>query len=209
MNVRFGFLSLAAIMLLSVTAIGQEPKADDAFFRQYWLDAKVFSFRPGAESSTFRSFSGGGVESGTLTLGISDKQRHFDVRIMAKLKAQRFMANVAVKPTKEDTQTKPHEIDYDLSDLAAQSLEIARDDDGRIYRLSLIPSIREKPMPKQFQVTELRLEYWSFPSSPSCARTYPTAKSEASVSMIYRFVGSGWFNTGAFVNAFFKRSNAS
>src|SRR5438876_9699866 len=85
---------------------------------------------------------------------------------MARLKAQRFMANVAVKPTKEDTQTKPHEIDYDLSDLAAQSLEIARDDDGRIYRLSLIPSIREKPMPKQFQVTELRLEYWSFPSSP-------------------------------------------
>jgi hypothetical protein len=166
-NARLGFLSLAAIALVSSTVFGQASKPEDAFSRQFGADAKVYSFRPGEESTTYRSSGGGSVgPNGTLTLGIGSQQRHFDVRIMAKLKAQRFLATVTVKPTKDDTHTKAQEIDYDLSDLTPRSLEIARDDDGRVYRLSLVPSINEKPLPVQFNVTDLLLEYWAFPSSP-------------------------------------------
>jgi hypothetical protein len=164
---RFGFLPLAMIALLGSATHGQEPKLEDATSRQFWADAKVLSLKPGEESATYHSLGGGGVgPDGTLKLGIGDKRRYFDVRIAAKVKSQRFSAKVSVKPSKEDTQTKAQEIDYDLSDLTPRLLEIARDDDGRVYRLSLIPSIREKPLPVQFKVADLQLEYWSFPSSP-------------------------------------------
>jgi len=94
------------------------------------------------------------------------EQRQFEVQMVAKLKAQRFLINVTVTPAEEDKQTKAQTIDYDLTDLHQRSLEIARDDDGRIYRLSLVPSIMERPKPRQFKTEELRLEDWTFPSSP-------------------------------------------
>ena len=50
--------------------------------------------------------------------------------------------------------------------LNPRSLEIARDENGRVYRLSLVPRMIEKPKPRQFQASDLQLEYWSFPSSP-------------------------------------------
>jgi hypothetical protein len=164
---RFGFLSLVIIALLGSSTRAQEQKLEDAYSRQFWADAKVLSLKPGEESATYHSFGGGGVgPDGTLRLGIGDQRRHFEVRVAAKVRSQRFVANVTVKPSKEDTQTKAQEIDYDLSDLTPRTLEIARDDDGRVYRFSLVPSIREKPVPVQFKVADLRLENWSFPSSP-------------------------------------------
>jgi hypothetical protein len=166
-NGRLALLALAATGLLGSAACGQERKSEGTMFQQYWADVKVYSLRPGEESATYRSFGGGGVgANGTTTLGIGDQRRHFDVRIAGKSKAQRFLATVSVKPAKEDTQTKAQEINYDLSDLAPRALEIARDDDGRVYRLSVIPSILEKPKPMQFKAADLNLEYWSFPSSP-------------------------------------------
>lgn len=164
---RFALLSLAATTLLSSTTHGQDTKAEELRFQQFWADMKVYSLRPGEESTTYRSLGGGGVgPGGTTTLGTGNQQRHFNVRVVAKSKDQRFLANVTVKPTADDKRTKAQEIDYDLSDLTPRSLEIARDDDGLVYRLSVIPSILEKPKPVQFNVADLKLEDWSFPSSP-------------------------------------------
>ena len=158
---------LAAVASLTSTLRGDEPRHDETYSLQYWADARVFSLVPGQEFATYRSFSGGGVgPNGTLTMGVGDKQRKFDVSIQAKLKSHRFLATVTIEPGKEDTVTKASEVSYDLSDLSARSLEIARGDDGRVYRLSLLPQIIEKPKPKQFKAGELLLDYWSFPSSP-------------------------------------------
>ena len=152
---------------LSSALFGQEPKVEDPLAYQFWADARVFSLLPGDELATYHSQSGGGVgPSGTLTLGVAKKQRQFNVCMKAKLKAHRFLVNVTVTPDEDDTHTQTQEIDYDLSDLNARSLEIARDDDGRVYWLSLVPRMMERPKPKQFKASDLRLEYWSFPSSP-------------------------------------------
>jgi hypothetical protein len=157
----------AALLTLSVPLFGQEPKSEDAFSRNYFTDVKVFSLVPDHELATYRSYPSGGVgPSGTVMLGVGDKQRQFNVSIIGKLKAHRFLANVTVKPTVEDTHTRAQEIEYDLSDLNPRSLEIARDEDGRVYRLSLVPSIVEHPKPWQFEANDLHFEYWSFPSSP-------------------------------------------
>lgn len=163
----FHLTVFAAVALFGSTLWGQEPKSDDAFTRQYWADAREFSLRPGEELATYHGSPSGGVgPNGTLGLGIIDQQRRFNVSIVAKVKSQRFLAKVTVKPDEEDKQTRAQEVDYDLSDLNPRTLEIARDDDGRVYWFSLVPRIIEKPKPKQFKATDLQLEYWRFPSSP-------------------------------------------
>lgn len=163
----FRLVAFAAMAALSSTLSGQQPKNEDAFSGQYWADARVFSVRPGEELATYHWNPSGGVgPNGTLGLGVSDQQRRFKVSIVAKVKAQRFLAKVTVKPDEEDTHTQPQEIEYDLSDLNPRTLEIARDDDGRVYRFSLVPRIIENPEPKQFKASDLQLEYWRFPSSP-------------------------------------------
>jgi len=164
---RMGLLALAITALVGARAHGQAPKPEDATTHQFWADANVVALKPGEESATYRSFGGGGVgPNGTLRLGIADKRRQFEVRIAATVKSQRFLAKVSVMPSKEDTETKAQEMEYNLADPMPRALEIARDEDGRIYRLGLVPSIRVKPLPVQFNVEELRLDYWSFPSLP-------------------------------------------
>jgi hypothetical protein len=163
----FRLMAFAAVAVCGWNLLAEEPKSDDAFTRQFWADARVYSLRPGEELATYHGRPGGGVgPNGTLGLGFNDRQRQFKVTIVAKAKSQRFLTKVTVTPDEEDTRTQAQEIEYDLSDLNPRTLEIAREDDGLVYRLSLIPRIIENPKPKQFKASDLRLEYWSFPSSP-------------------------------------------
>ena len=163
----FLFATLAATVALSSTLFGQEPKAEEAFSLRYWAEARTFSVVPNQELATYRSYTSGGVSpNGTLGLGVGDKKREFNVSVVSKLKSRRFLTTVTVKPSKEDTDTRAQVIDCDLSDLKPQSLEIARDRDGRVYWLSLIPRLIEEPKSRQFKVSDLRFEHWRFPSSP-------------------------------------------
>jgi hypothetical protein len=159
-------LCLMATAFVFAATLRAEEKPEE-FERQYWADARAFSLHPGQELATYRGYPSGGVgPNGTLGLGVSDKQRQFNVSIEAKLKSGRFLAHVTVKPQDDDKQTQAREVDYDLSDLVNQSLEIARDDDGRVYRVSILPRIEEHPQPRQFTASERRYEYFGFPSSP-------------------------------------------
>src|SRR5438046_3097609 len=108
LNIRriVGLMALAGMATLSAAVVGQE-KVEDSPSRQFWADAKVLSFRPGEELASYRWNPAGGVgPDGTLMLGVGMEQRHFDVRMDAKLKEQRFLIHVTVKPTEGDTQTK-------------------------------------------------------------------------------------------------------
>jgi hypothetical protein len=99
-------------------------------------------------------------------LGVSGEGREFDVSIKAKILNGKYLAKVTVEPDDEDRQTRAQVIEYDLTDLAARSVELARDADGRIYRLSLMPRIVEVSKPRQFKVSNLSLDSFSFPNSP-------------------------------------------
>lgn len=161
------FIMIAVALLTPIgVLIGDEPKLD-AIYRQYYVNAEIFSLKPGEELATHRGYgSGGAGPNGTFGSGVADRGRRFEVEITGKLREKHFSAVVKITPEKEDTRTRPQENDYDLTDLKPKSLELARDDDGRVYRLNLSPHIQESPQPKQFKVRDLNLEAWRFPSSP-------------------------------------------
>jgi len=163
-----GLTALTMIAAIGSIVVGQEPQAADNIAWKFWADVKVLSFRPGETLASYRWTGGGGGvgPGGTLSLGSRDGERRFEVKIVGKLKSQRFIASVSVKPEEDDVRTKAQEIEYDLSDLTPRMLEIARDEDGRIVQLSLVPSIRDVPQPRQFKAADLHFENWSFPSSP-------------------------------------------
>ena len=163
---RFLIIVAATLLTPSSVLIGDEPNPD-LIYRQYYVNAELFSLKPGDEMATYRGYSsGGGGPNATIGIGAVDHGRWFEVEITAKLKPKHFSAVVKITPEKEDTRTRPQEKEYDLTDLQPKSLELARDDDGRVYRLNLLPRIQESPQPKQFKVRDLNLEAWNFPSSP-------------------------------------------
>ena len=134
--------------------------------QQYWVDVMLFSFNPDAGIDTHRSHGGGGGSGrATLGTGVATNNRRFHVSVKIQRKSQRLLAKVIVEPKKGDDLTKAQEIDLDLSDLSARFLDVARDEDGRIYRLNLTPSIREVPQPRTFRVDDLRLDCFSFSTS--------------------------------------------
>jgi hypothetical protein len=143
------------------------PSAENPPIGQYYVDAKLFSYLPDHALDTYHDHGGGGVgPTGSLGLNAIENNRRFSVDVVGRLKSQQFLVTVKVKPKPHDSQTLPLEKELDLSDLKPQSLEIAHDPDGRVYKLNLTPRIMEFPKAKQFQVSDLRLESWSFPASP-------------------------------------------
>jgi hypothetical protein len=161
------FSIVAAAMLTPIPVLAGDEAKTDTLFRQYYVNATAFSVKPSEEITTYRGYgSGGAGPNGTFGSGIADHGRRFEVEITGKLRSHRFLVVIKVAPEKEDTRTRSQEKEYDLTDLQPKSVELARDDDGRVYRLNLSPLISESPPPKQFKVADLNLQAWTFPPSP-------------------------------------------
>jgi hypothetical protein len=160
-------VTVAVLLTFSSTLYGEEPKSVDAYYRHYWVDVIVFSVLPDHELATYRSFGGGGTEANASVgfRGEGDNDRRFDVSVKGKLKADRFLATVKVTPAKEGSLVQAQEIEYDLSDLTPRTLEIVRNEEGRVYRLNLLPRINQSPKPRPFKVSDLHLEGWHFNGS--------------------------------------------
>ncbi len=77
------------------------------------------------------------------------------------------MIKATVKPNERMTSApKTQSKTLDLSEFEPRTLDVARDEDGRVYRVVFTPRIDETPEPRQFHVEHLRLESWAFSSSP-------------------------------------------
>jgi hypothetical protein len=170
-------VTIAAALLTPIGALrAEEPKLEAGYTsavaprpegRQYYVNATPFSLKPGDELATYHGYGSGGTSPGsTFGFGVNDHGRRFEVLVTGKLSSNRFGAVVKIIPEKEDGRTPAQDKEYDLSDLQPKSVELARDDDGRVYRLNLLPHIQEPPQPKQFKVRELNLDAWTFPASP-------------------------------------------
>jgi hypothetical protein len=160
------YIPLALLLLIGSPPLGRANESDGITSRYYRVDAQLFSMVPDQGIDTYR-FYGSGDAAVNCQLGhvVAGNGRRFDVDIQPALKSRRFMVTVVVKPAAKDQGTEARRIEYDLTDIHPQTLDIARDADGRVYRLNLTPRVIELPKPKQFQVHDLRLERWSFASS--------------------------------------------
>lgn len=158
---------IAMALIASRAAVRAEQPESATEDRQPFADAKLFSVIPGHELATYEAYGLGGVgPNGTGESGVGKHGRQFQVSITGKRMADRFSVVVRVVPEKADARTRPLEKEYDLSDYLPQSVELARDADGRVYRLTICPRIEQSPLPTQFEVKDLDLQAFSFPSSP-------------------------------------------
>ncbi len=166
-NTSMSFLAIGWVIL----SLGLSPGyCDDAIDssqnEHYYADAKLFSMKPDGGLQSYRNYGGGGVgPRGTLGLDVSSGDRDFDVTISGSKKRGRFAVRVTVKPKRNDSHTTALDRVIDLTELAPQRLELARDDDSRVYHLSLFPHVIETPVPRTFHVADLKLEQWSFHDS--------------------------------------------
>ncbi len=166
-DLRRGFVLIAAALIASPPAVRAEQPTSATEDRQPMADAKLFSVIPGRELATYEAYGLGGVgPNGASETGVVEHGRQFQVSITGKRNADRFSVVVRVMPQKADARTRPMEKEYDLSDYLPRSIELARDDDGRVYRLNLCPRVEQSPVPTQFEVKDLDLQAFSFPSSP-------------------------------------------
>ena len=80
---------------------------------------------------------------------------------------RRFLADLSVK---EVIGTDERELEnlsqqLNMTDLQPHVFEIAKDPDGRVYRLTIIPRLIEIPQPKRFRADDLGFDGWTFNQS--------------------------------------------
>ena len=156
------FLLLGCLAVASIAGAAGETKS-----RHYFVDVTLFSIVPEQGIDSLKESGGGGVSPrGTLGLSVSDASRKFDVKVVGQLKKSRFVTTLTITPDEKDHRTKPITKEFDMTDLKPHFVEIGRDDDGRVYRLNLLPRVISHPRPKQFDAMNLGLQHWNFKRSP-------------------------------------------
>jgi len=164
--------TLAAFLLLigvapnhTIAAAPETPAASDVY-RYVNLNLTLESWQPDKPLQTYRKHcSGTCSHGGTTGLGVGGK-RHFNVTVRCSPVTQNLKAVVKVETYGGDDRTKNLDTEIDLSDLRSQDLELVRDDDGRIYRLTIRPEITEARTARKFDATALELSTLVFRSSP-------------------------------------------
>jgi hypothetical protein len=166
---RSAIQRLAVICFISLVA-ARATMADDNPGRrdpkQYYMDVTLFSLLPGAGLDEISTHGSGGVgPNGTLGLGVHRHGRRFQLSVQGIGRKGDFFAKVTVTPEKGDEKTEPLVKELDFSNLEPQKVDLAKDEDGRVFRVSLFPRVIVHPRPKEFTKADLELEKWTFSSS--------------------------------------------
>ena len=150
---------------------GQTPPASEtnnaAALRSIFVDVAAYSLRPGEGLSTYQNHgSGGAGPRGTFgTMVQLQGGKRYMVSVTGREQDRQFLAEFSVK---EVTVGQPERELQDLSqslnmtDLQPRMIEVAKEADGRVYRINLVPRLVEPPMPRKFSTAELELDGWKF-----------------------------------------------
>ncbi|MCH8333930.1 hypothetical protein IIC65_08360, partial [Candidatus Sumerlaeota bacterium] len=156
------------VVLVMAGLMAPDAPAAGEIERGYELKAQLFTFEPGLGADSFRFHGSGSIGGAGGSLGFicSHAQRSFRVKILPALREHRYGVKVEVTPYGSDTVTEATSYQVDLSDLKATGLELARDDDGRVYVLNLTPGITVTDNTvRRFEPALIGLETWRFSNS--------------------------------------------
>jgi len=159
-------LSVLVTVGLTTTCLGSW-SAQDKIHRYYAVDINFFSINLTKPMDSYRWNGGGNAGTGgSVGLGCSDDVRDFRIVVLGKNVKGRFVVNVGVTPGRNDSATKKDSFDVDLTDLKPRSLELAKNDDGRVYMLNLTPGIAVVDnRPKRADDTAFKFSRWSLHDS--------------------------------------------
>ncbi|HAC92969.1 MAG TPA: hypothetical protein DCF63_20405 [Planctomycetaceae bacterium] len=163
---KYFVLSIQCIAVLVMLAgISSRSAANDDDSRHFNVEIELYSYVPEQGISSYRWY-GKGSGSGNHTAGFfANDERQFSVVFECLLRSGKYVANVRVEPKDSDLVTVAMNREFILSNLELQTLEIVRNDDGRVYRLQIIPDIVEPQKPTRVSIAALKLDQWSFPDS--------------------------------------------
>ena len=136
--------------------------------KRYMLDCVYLSLDPNNPMESYQSYGSNVTSAGAMVGGyIKDDKRCMQILIDSHLKDQRFLIQIKVTPSGNDSVSQAQTIDMDLSDLQARSVEIARNADGRVYWINLTPSIKIiDQKAKRLHESELKLTSFNLQGSP-------------------------------------------
>lgn len=162
---RFSSILLQTISVLLFAASTWAEEEKSKFHHQYYADARLFSMT-GEGIDSYRLYGSGGVgPGGSLGLHVREKGRNIAIDVKGSIQEKKFVAKLSVRPKGTDKQTKPLEQEFALSGLEAKNIELGRDEDGRIYRLQIVPHVKVSPLLDTFDVGKLQLDSLGFSNS--------------------------------------------
>jgi hypothetical protein len=167
-SIRNAKLVLSVLVTVNLTTVCfGSLSTQDNIQKYYAVDIGFFSIDLTKPMESYRwNGSGNAGTGGSVGLGCSDDVRDFRIVVLSKNVKGRFVVNVEVAPGTNDPVTKRDSFDVDLTDLKPRSLELAKNDDGRVYMLNLTPGIAVVDnRPKRADDTTFKFSRWSLHDS--------------------------------------------
>ncbi len=159
---------IGAIWIGLFHSLRAEEPADvgNGAYRYPNLQVAIQSWIPGDAIQSYRSHSSGSCShGGTVGLGVGGKGG-FGANVRCLTKQNRIASEFSIEPYESNKSLKPSTTEVDLSDLQSDLIEVTKDDDGRVYFLSLRPELVEVKLPATFSVDKLAPFDWDFANSP-------------------------------------------
>lgn len=167
MNQFYLLVSVATITLFTLRpAWCEEASQTDPIVRQLKLRAEVRSWIPGDTLETYRKHSLGTCSNGGVVGIGAFVENGFEGEIRCVPDRDRIAAELSIRPTKSNQTLKPSTSVVEMSDLRPKFIEVTKDEDGRVYVLSISPEIVEIKPPKAFTVEDISPFDWDFPQCP-------------------------------------------
>lgn len=144
----------------------ESPAADSTPARySFFADVSGYSLNPDDSFATFEDQGAGGAgPGGTFEMTIGQGAERFSVSLTGRQNGHQFLADLSVRNVTggADEDLKELSQTLNLTDLQPHVIDIAKDPDGRVYRLKILPRLTEHLQPKKFRLKDLGLDRLKF-----------------------------------------------
>lgn len=154
-------ISLVCRLITVVLCLASSVRAEESVpLRTGWLDVQFYSINPTKGLDSYRPDGKGGAGlGGTFSASVDANGAELDISVSARQQNGKLLADLKTQRQAGGEATAPPELnrEVDVTDLAPVTYELGRDLDGRVHRMTIVPSLKSHPLPRQFRVGDLDL----------------------------------------------------
>ena len=163
-NIRnMGLLILLCLIGSLTTTCFASLATENKVYKHYSLDIDIFSVNPNQPLDSYRFHgSGSAGTGGAVGLAYPGKR----VNITSTNKKGRFIVNVGIVPSEQNSDTEADSFEVDFTDMKARSFELAKNENGSVCVLNLTPGIKIiDNRPKRADDTSFKFSRWILSNS--------------------------------------------